>query len=157
MEDNPTLVQQESPAIAFWHAAVQQQRQQQQQEQNVQSKDEVALIQLAACNLAAVWKWRRSFFGEARWLRPMTLQGAMAADQAFLELGLLYLLPEPDQHGRRVFFYNKTGFTAKVAPRAVLVRTDLVLYLARDSFIQSKQQQIHSNNNNNNNRPRGRH
>ena len=60
-------------------------------------------------------------FGLDRAFLPMTLDGAMAEDIALLSLGYAYLLPD-DNHGRAVFFWDRTGFTSRSASREAMLR-----------------------------------
>jgi hypothetical protein len=78
-------------------------------------------LEKAARRVVRYWKIRKDMFGLDRAFLPMTLDGAMAEDIALLSLGYAYLLPD-DNHGRAVFFWDRTGFTSRSASREAMLR-----------------------------------
>ena len=60
----------------------------------------------AAQRLCEYWNMRVLIFGMERAYLPMTLEGAMRADRAAMEIGLLQILPD-DNNGRPILYWDR--------------------------------------------------
>ena len=76
----------------------------------------------AAQRIDRYWQLRTELFGEERAYRPLTLADGMQPEANLMALGLAWVLPQPDQHGRAVLFIDRTRFTQRVATREAFLR-----------------------------------
>lgn len=82
----------------------------------------------AAQRVSRYWQIRRETFGPDLFALPMTLNGAVAGESSLLSLGLAFILPKEDKHGRAVVFCDRTRYTARVAPRDAFLRMTFYLF-----------------------------
>lgn len=74
----------------------------------------------ATLRVARFWSLRTEVFGPV--VAPLTLQDALASESALLSLGLAFLLPHTDRHGRTVMYFDRTRFTVRVGTREAFLR-----------------------------------
>ena len=86
-------------------------------------------VEKAARRVARYWSLRTDVFASPKEstssdfeILPLTLQGALTAEErALLSLGLVFLLPD-DRHGRAVMYLDRTRFTLRVGTREAFLR-----------------------------------
>ena len=87
--------------------------------------------QLAAQRFVKYWEGRREVFGPEKFVMRMTLAEALRDDVVAIEAGMCCLLPQPDLHGRQVFYLEPRRHTREGYTSESMVRKQCLVWTLR--------------------------